>query len=86
MLKKIPVGPDAYELVDDFGGKVVNLTSITDGDGTLRVTATVTGNLASDIIDGLRLLEVLRASVATPAGAYPAPPMPPVQAARSVPH
>lgn len=74
MLKRVPVGPDAYELHDEFGKKAINLTSVTDSDGTLRVTATVTGSIAGDIIAGLRLLEVVRSSVQPE---YPQAPTPP---------
>lgn len=70
MLKYKAVGIDAYELRDEFDAPAVKLTSLTDGDGTLRVTAAVTGNMARDIIAGLRLLEVVRASATTPAPSW----------------
>lgn len=78
MLKRVPVANDAFELRDEFDKPVVTLTSVTGDDGALRVTATVTRNLANDIIAGLRLLDVLRSSVQSDAFGYaPTPPVAP---------
>lgn len=63
MLKKIPVQGNQFELRDHFDQPVINLTSVPDGDGTLRVMATINGDLANDIIDGLKLLEAVRSAV-----------------------
>lgn len=60
MLKKKAAGSNAYELVDDFDQPIISLTSIRDKTGALRVTATVTGSMADEIIDGLRLLGAVR--------------------------
>ena len=63
MLKRVFIAEDAYELRDELNNPVVTLASGTDGDGTLRVTATVDRSTAEDIVAGLRLLDVVRSSV-----------------------
>lgn len=70
-LRMKPLGGDTTELLFEDGAKAISLTSMPDDDGTLRVIAVVNYSLAKDIIDGLRLLDVVRAVSRTTFSAVP---------------
>lgn len=64
MLKRVPVSPGVFEIQDETGRSIVKLTPVTlDGNGSVGVTATFDDHLSRDIVDGVRLLEMMRATI-----------------------